>query len=159
MFRTINFSGAADDHGDVPQSNCSCGIYGYYDLAGIGRVHGDKSNRTTIFHGLVAVGGDIIKAEYGFKAQAAIPIALFTEKVSFNIHGYEMPALPVYEAIAERYEIPLISPSQGLEWALGRGYEQMDRPTSVKEVSEIDTQKTYPPASWLGTTSSNNYLG
>jgi hypothetical protein len=96
------------DHGPVPSKDCSCGIYATTDLD---IINGYLSRGAPVL-GVVELGGRVIPASQGYRAQyARLAVVLLVDEALTEPHAalrklaaaYRVPAVVPHSDVAEDY--------------------------------------------------------
>lgn len=89
-----------DKHGAIPGKNCTCGIYATTSL---GVINGYLSPAAPVL-GVVELGGRVIPATQGFRAEYARVAAILLADPVLTLER------PLLEKIAETYQVPALVP-------------------------------------------------
>jgi hypothetical protein len=87
----------------IPGQHCACGIWAFYNptfmTEELGPVRGGAGEPYEYVAGIIGGGGDVVQHEFGFRAQYAKVLAIFSDK-------WDTPK----EEIAEQHNCPIIAP-------------------------------------------------
>lgn len=100
-----------DEHDSPPAVNCSCGLYAFYDYD-LYSQHCGELNGVEQILGIISARGDIVLAQYGFRAEYMKIEAFLLNKLSISVFGSEVSIAVAYEAMAKRYGVPLLDPQE-----------------------------------------------
>lgn len=97
----------------APQQGCRCGLYAFYDR-GSCEEHGDGLAKESGVRGVVSAWGNVIRAEYGFRAEYMRLEATISEQKSLKRDFWTAHATagPAYKALADKHVVPLIKPEE-----------------------------------------------
>jgi hypothetical protein len=96
-----------EDHGKIPSKSCSCGIYATTSIKVINQYLGNEVIQGTIairgpVLGIVEMGGRVIPATQGFRAEFARVAAILLIGAEFSLSSAQL------KQIAATYKVPLL---------------------------------------------------
>ena len=92
------------EHGQVPDELCTCGLYAATDLDVIAGYAVPRSGEWRTAVGLVQGSGQLVPAEFGWRAEKARIVAIFAVSEDFTVPHHRL------WQVAERYGVPLVLP-------------------------------------------------
>ena len=127
----------------APDPDCGCGYYAYYDLdaheADFGAAPRRFSFESVSTRAVVSAWGDVDLHETGFRSEWMQVEALIVGTAVHKHLGHWIDLMPAWEALAERYAVPLIEEEDAEAFCRERG-EVLDSRDLAAEKREAATK-------------------